>query len=285
MSTEVDQVVARLAPDAGPGMTAGARELMDEITTAEAAAPEPGRRRWKPRLAIPLIAAVAAAATVLGWLGPWGAPPAAALDIRQEDGFYVIEVKDLYADPDTYQAQLRAVGLNITLRVVPSSPGFVGQVFPTTEEGPEPRYLTEIEQIQAPGECQKVDGCPIGIKIPVNFTIKADISLGREARPGEEVQSGGSFDQQGEPMHCVPYRNKTVAEVRGMLKERNLTIEKFAISDPSKEPGETKETTSVPDSWYVTGGYVSRGGQVGLFVFSEPEPQEEVDALWQRMGC
>ncbi|MBB5083213.1 hypothetical protein [Nonomuraea endophytica] len=287
MSTDIDQIVTRLAPPAGPGLSEGAHDLMNEIMTLSAA-PEQSRvsrvraALGRKRITLPGIATVAAAALAAAWfLGP-AAQPAAALDIRREGDHYVIEVKDLYADPGKYQEQLRAAGLNISLRVIPSSPGSVGQIFPTTEDGPEPRYLTEFEQIQGTGTCRKVDGCPIGIKIPASFRGTADITLGREARPGEEVQSGGPFDAPDEPMNCVPYLNKSVAEVRGLLAQRGWAINEYVIETGQEEP---EVRASVPDGWYVTGGYVSHGGKVGLFTDSEPMPQEEADARLARQNC
>ncbi|MFI6903788.1 hypothetical protein ACIBKY_21155 [Nonomuraea sp. NPDC050394] len=287
MSTDIDQIVTRLAPPAGPGLTEGAHDLMNEIMTLSAA---PARSRVsraratlaRKRIALPGIATVAAAALAAAWfLGP-AAQPAAALDIRREGDHYVIEVKDLYADPGKYEEQLRAAGLNISLRVIPSSPGGVGRIFPTTKDGPEPRYLTEFEQIQGTGECRKFDGCPIGIKIPVSFRGAADVALGREARPGEPVESGGPFDGPDEPMNCVPYLNKTVAEVRDLLAQRGWSIDTYQVLTGEEEP---EERTSVPDGWHVTGGYVTHGGKVSLFTDSEPMPQEEADTMFARQNC
>ncbi|MFE0155817.1 hypothetical protein ACFWY5_52395 [Nonomuraea sp. NPDC059007] len=280
MSTDIDQIVTRLAPPAGPGLTEGAHDLMNEIMTLSAA---PAKSRVsRKRIVLPGIATVAAGALAAAWfLGP-AAQPAAALDIRREGDHYVIEVKDLYADPGKYEEQLRAAGLNISLRVIPSSPGGVGRIFPTAKDGPEPRYLTEFEQIQGTGECRKVDGCPIGIKIPVSYRGAADVTLSREARPGEPVMSSGSFDEPDEPMNCVPYLNKTVAEVRELLAQRGWSVGAYQVPTGEEEPD---ERASVPDGWYVTGGYVTHGGRVDLFTDSEPMPQEEADARLVRQEC
>jgi hypothetical protein len=40
MKPDIDRLVAEIAPDPGPGMTPGARELLDEIATASAEVPE-----------------------------------------------------------------------------------------------------------------------------------------------------------------------------------------------------------------------------------------------------
>ncbi|WP_436763035.1 hypothetical protein [Streptosporangium sp. V21-05] len=129
----IDRLVADIAPDPGPGMTPLAMELFEEITTAPAVAPAPPRRRHR-RFAVPVVAALAASAVVAGWvlppaLGVGPAPASAAPDIKREDDHYIITVKDLFADPDTYQSELKARGLDITLKLLPTSASRVRSVF------------------------------------------------------------------------------------------------------------------------------------------------------------
>ncbi|MBN6056150.1 hypothetical protein JYK22_29755, partial [Nonomuraea sp. RK-328] len=279
MNTGVDRVVAHLSPGAGPGMTEGAHELMRDIMAAEPAtaravapAARRGRRPLVLRAAVPGVALLAAAFLGLSWLLPvglgLGPGMAAALDIKKEDGYYIIEVKDLYADPSKYEAQLREAGLDVTLRVIPSTPAFVGSILPTSPT--EDRYLDEIKTIDQPGDCGRMGGCPIGLKIPENFRGPAEITLGREARPGEQFENGTSIDALGEPLHCLPYVGRTVAEVRGMLQERGVTVQEFDDMDPVS--GGTKE--SVPDSWLVEGGSLTEPGKASLRVYEGSEPQE-----------
>ncbi|GAA2285491.1 hypothetical protein GCM10010149_34260 [Nonomuraea roseoviolacea subsp. roseoviolacea] len=285
MNTDVDRVVAHLSPGAGPGMTEGAQALMRDIMAAEpapsravtplravASAGRRGRRSRVLRAAVPGVALLAAAFLGLSWLLPaghgLGPGTAAALDIKKEDGYYVIEVKDLYADSATYEAQLRDAGLDVTLNVVPSTPALVGSVSPTSIT--EDRYLDEIKTIDRPGECDKMGGCPIGVKIPENFEGHAEITIGREARPGERFQNGTAIDALGEPLHCLPYIGRTVAEVRGMLQERGVTVQEFDDMDPVS--GGTKE--SVPDSWLVEGGSMTEPGKASLNVYEGSAPQE-----------
>lgn len=277
MNTDIDRVVAHLVPDPGPGMTEGAHALMREIiTTRPGPEARPARRR-RPvlRLALPGVALATAAFVALSWLLPTGAGfgpgPAAALDIRQEDGYYVVEVKDLFADPDRYQEQLRGVGLDVTLRLVPSTPSMVGSIFPTSPT--DERYLDEIKTIDPPGACDKMGGCPIGVKVPVNFRGPAEIILGREASPGEAYANGTSIDALGEPLHCVPFRGKTVAEVRELLAQRGLTVHTFRDTNPYIDEADATKT-SVPDSWYVNGGYLEEPGKAALNVSEEPEESD-----------
>lgn len=273
MTKDIDTIVTRFASAPVTDVSEGARELMHEIMAAE---PEPERRRIRRlpslRVAIPVGALLTAAVVAVTWLLPTS--PAAALDIRKEGGYYVIEIKDLYANPKVYESQLQAIGLDITLRVVPSTSAFEGQVFPTS---PDHQYLTEITGIYPPGPCDKMDGCAIGVKIPADFKGTADVAVGRKARPGERYESTTSLDTKGEPLHCVPFRNKTVAEVRELLKERGVSIEEYVVSDPNGDRRNFEVKTSVPDSWFVNGGSLHTPELATMFVHSSPIPQRVID--------
>nr|BFE83892.1 hypothetical protein GCM10020093_064930 [Planobispora longispora] len=126
-----------------------------------------------------------------GSLGPL--PASAALDVKRDGDYYVVTVKDLFADPELYESELKARGINISLHVAPTSRSQTGSILllqdvdllkagkPVPVDGP-------IETIEAPGRCRSFGGCPIGLKVPVDFTKRAEITLGREAGPGERYQ-------------------------------------------------------------------------------------------------
>ncbi|MET8004570.1 hypothetical protein [Nonomuraea glycinis] len=288
MSTHLDRIVTHLAPEPAPELSDGARELMYEIMAGEPA-PARSRRRPRPltlRAGVPAIALLAAAVVALSWGLPSGTGPAqaAALDIKREGDHYIIEIKDLYAAPERYEAQLRAAGLDITLQVAPSTAALEGQVFPTA---PDHRYITEITGIYPPGPCDKLSGCAIGVKIPVGFKGTADITVDRKAKPGERYQSTTSFAAKGEPLHCVPYYNKTVDQVRALLKERGVTISTFVINDLKTKNSDYKEATSVPGSWYVRGGSLHEAGRTMVIAHEtkvSPEKAERLRAKAMR-GC
>ncbi|MEV4060977.1 hypothetical protein [Nonomuraea dietziae] len=289
MTHDLDRVVAAIAPDPGPGLVPGAHDLMREImdsSPAPALQPtvESGRRRrmgW--RIAVPAVAVLAASVTVLGWtsalpvFGP--EPVAAALHITQEDGYYVIQVKDLRADPAEYQAQLKALGLDVSLRLVPATPGLVGELMATS---PSNEVIKEFKTIDRLGPCDKLGSCPTGLKIPVGYKGTASVDLNREAEPGEEYFASTSFDAKGEPMHCVPYVNKKVGEVRTILAGRGLSILGFATGD---SPETVKEVATVPDSWHVTGGFLVMPGKARVFAGPEPTADHLVKMRWEKQGC
>ncbi|GAA2356652.1 hypothetical protein [Nonomuraea africana] len=290
MTHDLDRIVAALAPDPGPGLVPGAHDLMREIMdtspepTVQPAVASSGRRgRMGWRIAVPAVAVLAASVTVLGWtsalpvFGP--EPVGAALVITQEDGYYVIQVKDLRADPPKYQEQLKALGLDVSLRLIPATPGLVGNLLATAPSGD---VIQEFKTIDRPGPCDKLGSCPIGLKIPVGYKGTALVELGREAEPGEKYFSSTAFDAKGEPMHCVPYVNKKVGEVRTILAERGLSIMGFATGN---SPETIKEVATVPDSWYVTAGFLVMPGQATLFAGPEPKADHLVKMRWKKQGC
>ncbi|WP_371782575.1 hypothetical protein [Streptosporangium subroseum] len=247
---DIDRLVAGIAADPGPGMTPGARELFDEITTAPALGPA-RRRPW--RFAVPIVAGLVAATMVLSWVLPTGfgtTPASAALDIKPEGGYYVITVRDLYASPKMYESELRARGLKITLNVASAPPSLDGRIMVMDwqadglSDAERKRRKDLISTIDRPGVCRFEAGCPIGLKVPITFTGRAFVSLARKGRPGEKYNWRISLAAPGESLHCVDFVNKTLDTVRPLLEERGIAL-KLASYD--------REGTraSAPGSWYV----------------------------------
>ncbi|GAA4637415.1 hypothetical protein GCM10023196_091140 [Actinoallomurus vinaceus] len=270
MKRDIDHLVARIAPDPGPGMTTGARELLREITTdapyTAGSVVRTRSRLLRRRFAVPLIAAFAACAVAVSWLlpGVLGPHAANALDIRREDGYYVITVKQLFADPARYAKELRDRGLNVSLTVKPVSPGLVGSVMPpfdqrynglTNEEIARRKDL--ISPITRPGGCEDSWSCAIGLKIPVGYRGKASVMLGRKGRPRERFLAFGQLNNLGEPLQCEAFVNRTVGEVRSMLSRRGVVIGVFAV--PLKGP-----RSDVPASWHVHEGWLTEPGKALL---------------------
>ncbi|MFF3669763.1 hypothetical protein [Microtetraspora malaysiensis] len=282
MNTHVDDVVRRLAPGAGPGLTAGARETMYKIMDEEPA-PAAVRRRRRPLLALPIAAGVLAAA--LAAPAVFSPAPASALSIKAEGGYYRIEITDMFAKPEVYEKQLRDAGLDIKLRLLPATPSLVASSPILATRTGSPAKVGGIEVIDRPGECGKPFGCPLGIKVRRDFTGSAEVVLGREARPGEEYAAFTGFDVPGEPMHCVPFYNKPVSEVRALLKERGLDIQEIAVTSPATGGRESEIKASVPDSMHVTGGYLRMVGKVALTVSDAELPAKTVRTLNEKNGC
>ncbi|GGL32768.1 hypothetical protein [Planomonospora parontospora] len=294
---DIDRLVAGIVPDPGPGMTRGARELFDEITAVAPAADVsggPARLRWRPAMparrrrwiALPVVAGLAAVATLAGWVLPGflgAAPASAALDVMREGDHYVITVKDLYADPEKYESELRALGLNIRLSVEPASEAGVGRLLNVTEEGrlrhlrrliaegrlkagqDVPSVEGEITVIDSSDSCSDQPSCSIiGLKVPVDYADSAEISLGRAARPGEEYRDWPDLGAPHQVFHCVRYANKTVAEVTATLRERGVTPTWTSYTEKGDRP-------SVPGDWYVYEGIMTSATTAR--VLAEPTPQ------------
>ncbi|MGV9323832.1 hypothetical protein [Streptosporangium sandarakinum] len=265
---DIDRLVAGIAPDPGPGMTPGARELLDEITAMPVPAAGglrrwltvPHGRRWQGlsrparRFAAPLVAGIAAAATMLSWALPglFGtAPASAALDIRQEGDNMLIMVRDMYAAPAAYQRELRDRGLRISLVLDPAPPSLAGRmvVMDRRSSGLSNVELRRrkdlISTIDRPGGCdQPWQDCPIGIRVPVRYRGQAEISLARPARPGEIYRWRTSLAAPGGLLHCVPFVNRPLSEVRPLLESRGVTIRTISYGD--RQAGKP-----VPGRWYV----------------------------------
>ncbi|GII87386.1 hypothetical protein Ssi03_53760 [Sphaerisporangium siamense] len=273
----IDRLVADIAPDPGPGMTPLARELLDEITMARPAAPARPRRRW---LAVPLVAGplrrwsavpVAAALAMIAMVAGVAltSPPAsAALEFKREKRFYVITVKDLFANPGVYQAEFEARGFDITLSVAPTSEGNARSMFVLNGvDRVTGRAYADgaITTIMTPGPCLRRMQCAAKVKVPVDYRGTAEIVLGRVARPGEEYELPPPIDGPGEPFHCVRYVNKTVADLMPMLRARGVMPEFFSYGAKAPKP-------AAPLGWYVHDGVMSAAGKARILVQPTPNP-------------
>ncbi|MEU6408960.1 hypothetical protein [Microbispora sp. NPDC046933] len=274
---DLHRLVAGIAPDPGPGVTPAAMELLEEIVSGPAPATHcprvteavAGVARTlvrSPRM-LPVIVSLTAVLLAVGWLVPGAAglgpaPAAAALDIRREGDHYVVMVRDLFADPATYQRELHDRGLDVEVRLVPTAAGSAGRALYLDGT----RDHSAITTIEAPGECVRFAGCPIGFRIPVGFRGHATVLIGRAARPGERYGLLEAIDMEGQPFHCVDYVNKTVAEILPLLRERGVRAEFTSYV--------TKSTrSSAPADWYVHEGVMVADGQALMLVNPTPNPQ------------
>ncbi|MFI6904742.1 hypothetical protein ACIBKY_26005 [Nonomuraea sp. NPDC050394] len=266
----IDRLVAGIAPDPGPAAGPLAAELMEQIT-AQPVPPSPARSRRR-RFVAPVLALM----TVVLAVG-LGQAPAAALDIDQVGDHYVITVNDLFADPRVYESELRARGLRITLKLEPTSASLARSILVINDserlraghrvpgEGP-------VTTIEAPGPCDRFGGCPTGLKVPINYDKSAEIILGRRAQPGERYTLPPGIAMPGEPLHCVDYVNKSVAEVTALLRARDVEPEFISYGERGSKP-------EAPAGWYVHDGVMSADGRALLLTGPRPGPAP------QKAGC
>ncbi len=304
----IDELVHRLTPRlTEPGGSAGpdgpaAQALRARIVatprtetasasaTASAATPAvtPARRvrpvRRGALVGVGIAAAVAGAVVATGALSPSSTPtgpaPAAAdvLDITTEGDLVVARVSDPDADPERYAAEFAEHGLDVDLRLVPASPTVVGTVVylddnadgTGTDERP-------VETIEAPGACLPGGGggCPVGIRIPANYTNRIDVVFGRQAEPGESYDSSTDAFAPGEALEGLELEGLTVGEVKDVIAERDQVLAEYRYMPAGSSSTESPDADEVPDDWYVYDVSLSGPGEVLAFVgptADEPAP-------------
>ncbi|MEU6789061.1 hypothetical protein ABZ912_58615 [Nonomuraea angiospora] len=88
-----------------------------------------------------------------------------------------------------------------------------------------------------------------------------------------------------EPLHCAPFYNLRVSEVRQSLAGLGLAISEFSVKEPGERGADAEARPSVPDSMYVTGGALSEYGKAVLVVSEAPMPDTLVRTLLRKEGC
>lgn len=249
-------------------VSAGARDELAEHITA--AAPEPAPRSWWRRrliVGIPLVGAATAAAVVAvssGWVGPQRAE-AAALSFQREGGYLVVRVQDPNADPERYREEFRRRGMDIDLKLAPTSPDKAGKVL-FMEDGDDPAgRLKAVE-----GSCGERT-CSVAVKVPVRYRSHASIVFGRAAEQGEMYDPDGD-DEPGAGIGLPGIDKYTVAEAVAILRARNVPIEyryQYRGSDQPYPQGIPAD--KVDPNWYIHDGLRGSENQAILFVGPVPE--------------
>jgi len=141
-----------------------------------------------------------------------------------DSGDIIATVTDPFAAQSSLDAAFRAAGLDITISLVPASPSAVG----TVVEISEPSSGPQIETLTG-GPCVTGGGgpgnCPIGLKIPRDFTGSGSIALGRPVKPGEAYVSTNSAFAPGESLHCSGLIGATIAAAMPKLAARGITVQ------------------------------------------------------------
>lgn len=250
----------------------------------------PVRRRRLLIIGAPLAVAAAGAAAVAviatsagspGSLrqpvpsGPLKAQPAALIFSTQGE-YLIVKVKDPLADPARYKKEFAAHGMNIRLTLVPASPTVAGTVV-EADGGP------GIKTIDAKGKCfSGGGGCPVGVKIPIDFHGSANITFGRAARPGEQYNSTNSAFAPGEALHCVDIRGRTVDEALAMLRQHKVAVPIFHYEKGHMAYNVGRD--KIPGNWYVWDADPWSPGQVMLWVKStRPRTSDGPGTNYQRL--
>ncbi|MEO3883835.1 hypothetical protein [Nonomuraea sp. B5E05] len=294
------QQLARVRDEdlAGQASGAGARALLTSITgealatvTSDAADAHATRgglfRRRTRRLAAGAVAVAGLAAAavigpaVLGENGPATSYAGSAIDIELRGDQYVATIKDPLADYAEYTKGFKAVGLNVRLQPVPSSPSQVGKVTGVRSHGsPNVGHPDQfpIGSGSAPEGCTLGrDGCAMTVIVGSDFTGDAVVKLGRQAQPGEKYQNRGTATAEGEMLEGYDPAEKTVGEVRAEAGDRGLKTV-FQVITPG--PGNVgyrmapeRRQAEVGDDWIVWRAESEQAGVLRLLVTRERLPR------------
>ena len=281
------------APDQGPG----ARDLR----TAIMATPPPRNRlSWLPgggtlglgRARRPvLISAVTALAmaVAIGVGLPSGGPATeyanAAVSIKKADDHFSVTITDPTADHRRFEEAFRAVGLNVTVKVIPVAPDEVGTLIgPIVPEGYKWHGSIGVQRATpcASAFCGKV-------WMPADFPGRVVFGVGRPAEPGEPYAGDPASDTSGEEsLDGYTVRGKTVEAVRAEVHRRGLKVGyRLLWTDPDGGAfDQTVPASRIKDDWIVNGSRVHSSDTVDIIVIPglgagpAPDPLKVATPQW-----
>ena len=232
-------------------------------------------RVWLAAPGVAVVAAAVVLATATSPQTPGPAIHARVVSFRYptrgpDSGDIVATVTDPFAAQSTLNAAFQAAGLNIVVTLVPASPSIVGTVTSTSYLGP-----ATGPQIEALGQGPCVTGggaCPIGVKIPRDFTGQGSITLGRPAQPGEAYTASTFAFAPGEILHCSGVFNEQVSLALPIIQADKITA--YWGDDPFNTANDT-QTTPPGDQYIVNAQPVSAGV---VWFETKPQPLSAADA-------
>ncbi|QNE19472.1 hypothetical protein F1D05_18075 [Kribbella qitaiheensis] len=244
-------------------LSAGITETVGE-PIARSAAKAPGRLRLALVAASLLLIGGVVAATVIDHPGQ---DRPEALSVTARGDHLIIRVVDPTADPKRYNAELKKLGLHITVKAVAVSKPFVGTM--VSYSGRDEHDTDQLRRLE-PGElCNGTlnasdPGCQDGLEVPVNYDGETEIQFGRAAKPGEQYwHFSSNVDDPGEAMHGAKWRDRTIAEVKQVLAERELKVLEYYDAN---QPRDAKAIPTPPDDWYVRDASEYVAGEITLYV-------------------
>jgi hypothetical protein len=273
----IDELVAGLTAVhddqiAGP-FTPGARVLLTAITAEEPAMAATARRRRRyGRFAIGAVLATEVAATAVVALGAGGPSPIrsyanAAVDIQRMDGTYKVHVKNVYADQRQFHAAFAKFGLDMTLSIVPVSPGYERKIIGgiTTRGGHGTSTIGTVL------DCPSGQGtaCPLTVTLSgiTGRQGATQIMIGRTARPGETYRN--ARPRAGDSPASLRLTGSTVAGALVRLHKRNMSA--VYVIGEFHEDG-SGSAYNPPPTWRpqggrrVTGAWMHSSNSVTLLV-------------------
>jgi len=264
-----------LGADSGDDQVEAAWARLEErLGRVGASGTVPARRKRVRRWAIPagIAAAVAALLFVLSVALPGGSPggsrsAAAAVSFTQDGQYIVAVIEDPQADSQALTDAFAEHGLDITLKLLPVSPSFVGKFVEQDTSGSGPGIETLFDEnadCTTPGG----SGCPIGLKIPLDFQGHANLTLGRAGEPGEEYVSVNDAFASGELLHCSNLRGMTVEQAVPVLSRLGVTVV-WRSNDSAIDKVDGIDPSTIADQYVTDAVPVSQGS---VYVWAAPQP-------------
>ncbi|WP_371781142.1 hypothetical protein [Streptosporangium subroseum] len=259
---------------AGQASGAGARALLAAIV-AEESVPEPRRRPIKRFVLAVTVTAVLAVAAVIGpsivnGRGTATSYANSAIEVWQEGGRWKGRIKDPFANPAEFEEAFRAVGVDVKLELLPSSPRWVGQVFGGGSVPTERPGTSNFSIDQEPEGCALTSpDCTLLLSFSVD-SAGQHFKVGRPAKPGEAYEDHPMATAKGRSLEGYRVDEKTVGEVLPEIEKRGLKVV-YQIIDPNSNGqgygvDPNKQSTPVGDDWVVWEAEEAQLGVVRLIV-------------------
>lgn len=205
------------------------------------------------------------------------AASAAAVEVTTTDGFYDIVFVTLAEDATQVEADLQALGLDVSIDFVPVSGSLAGKLVATDS----PAGADGVWEYTDPAT---FDG-PSVLHIPTDFDGTLRLDIGRPASTGEDfVSSAQSALHPGEVLHCTNVEGMTVSEATSVIAGAGATVEYVNTGDG------VVYGTSVPDaqqSWYIVATTPIAGGivQADLMSFWPDDGRTAEYLAYLSEGC
>ncbi|MEU6724601.1 hypothetical protein ABZ917_12905 [Nonomuraea wenchangensis] len=269
-----------------------AQELMHAIMSEERKPVTVTRPTRKARRGLVLgLATMTTAAVVAVGAGLVGGPVTsyanAAVSIEKTAEYFSVNITDPTADRRRFEEAFRAVGLNVTVKVVPVAPSDVGKLIgPVVPDG-----FKWNGSIGAQGITPCSSAFCAKVWMPADFPGRVVFGIGRPAKPGEPYVGDGPIDPEGdEALSGYTSHGKTVADVRAELSRRGLKAG-YRLLWTYRDTGdggsswfdEAAPESRIKDDWIVASTrfhssdtvdlYVTPGKDAGPAPSPHPEPQ------------
>lgn len=186
-------------------------ELRDRLI--KAAAGRAGRRRRLDRITgAGLIIVLCTSAAVFAMQLRPSPSSASALTVERSATEVRVTVQDLEATPEQVQRELRAAGLQASVRAVPASPSAVGKF--VTIVSSESSNDASVAMDEAGSRWFSISGASSGSRLEIHF--------GRAAHGDEEYEKSVDAFLPGEPLNCVALRDRPAPIAAVTLSRRGF---------------------------------------------------------------